>query len=38
MAIVKVLRDVNLLRENGDVPIVMVCKFAGLLRERGTWQ
>ena len=38
MAIVRVRKDVRLLRENRDLAIVRVRKYVRLLRERGTWQ
>ena len=37
MALVRVRKDVMLLRERGDVVIVRVRKDVMLLRERGTW-
>jgi len=37
MAILRVRKDVMLLREMGDMDIVRVRKDARLLREMGTW-
>jgi len=37
MAILRVRKDVMLLREKGDMAIVRVRKDARLLREMGTW-
>jgi len=37
VAIVRVRKDVKLLRENWDVVIVRVRKDVMLLRERGEW-
>jgi len=37
VAIVRVRKDVRLLRENGDVSMVRLLKDVRLLRERGTW-
>jgi len=37
MVIVRVYKDVRLLRGKGDMAIVMVRKEVMLLRERGAW-
>jgi len=37
MAIVRVRKDVMLLRDKRDMDIIMVCKDVSLLRQMGSW-